>query len=154
MSKWSEICTILVHVVAQSSNFIICYFHHLFPCLYAPLTDGLLYFRYCSLIVYRQLPDISLDSFSFVFTWAYPCGRIRGLRIDSAFPSVCYFNIHTANNELAHLTVVEFTDFRNFQNSNFHVWYVEWKIRTEGNTNIWSLSVKQLNRLVLLGQWG
>lgn len=37
MSKWSEISTILgTAVVAQSSS----YFHHLFPCLYAEMTDG------------------------------------------------------------------------------------------------------------------
>lgn len=138
MSRWSEISTILgTAVVAQSVViFIIC--SHV--CMHRWQTDGLLYFCDCSLIVYRQLPYIFLDSFSLVFTWACPCRRVHGLRIDTAFPSVCYFNIHTTNNEPAHLTVVEFTDCRNFQNNNFHVWNVEWKIQTEGNTNIWSLS--------------
>lgn len=143
MSKWSEISTILgTAIVAQSSS----YFHHLFPRVYAQMTDGRiavhlwLLFDGLSAVAWYFSRLIQFSVYVGVSVWACLCGRIRGLRIDSAFPSVCYFNIHTTNNEPAHLTVVEFTDCRNFQNNNFHVWNVEWKIRTEGNTNIWSLS--------------
>lgn len=72
--------------------------------------------------------------------WACPRGRVLRPGVDDAFPWVCYFKIHTANNEKAHLTVVEFTDSRNSQNNNFHVWNLEGRIQTEGNTDIWSPS--------------
>lgn len=72
--------------------------------------------------------------------WACPRGRVLLPRVDDAFPRVCYFQILTANNEKAHLTAVEFTDSRNSQNNHFHVWNLEGRIQTEGNTNIWSPS--------------
>lgn len=83
---------------------------------------------------------------------ACPRGRVQGPGVDCAFPSVCYFNVHTTNNETAHLTVVMFTDSRNSQNNNFQVWNVEGKIQTE-ESGLY-LNMRHINGLILLGQCG